>query len=246
MLRGPRRIEGALRVELPQAAAAHPGGPPRGLGDRGLEAPRGGHLRRGVPPHPPAARGDLGDRSGGAAHRRGRPGRARDRGVAARDPLGVPGVHPRAGHGAAKQIPMVFLTSNNTRELSEALKRRCLYLYVGYPDVERERDIILTRVPGISSALAEQIAQVVRSLRALDSEEGAVRLRDPRLGPHARRARARGDRRARRSRDAAHPAEVPVRHRAGHQGTPRSLEARCLTSSATSLANCAPRGYRCR
>ena len=63
---------------------------------------------------------------------------------------------------------MLFDVTNNTRELSEALKRRCLYLYVGYPDVERERDIILSRVPGISSALAEQIAQVVRSLRLLD------------------------------------------------------------------------------
>jgi len=75
---------------------------------------------------------------------------------------------PELGTVKAKQIPMVFLTSNNTRELSEALKRRCLYLYVGYPDVERERDIILSRVPGISSTLAEQIAQVVRSLRLLD------------------------------------------------------------------------------
>ena len=75
---------------------------------------------------------------------------------------------PEMGTVRAKQIPMVFLTSNNTRELSEALKRRCLYLYVAYPDVQRERDIILSRVPGISSALAEQIAMVVRSLRTLD------------------------------------------------------------------------------
>jgi MoxR-like ATPase len=63
---------------------------------------------------------------------------------------------------------MVFLTSNATRELSEALKRRCLYLHIGYPDVERERDIILSRVPGVTTALAEQIARVVRSLRDLD------------------------------------------------------------------------------
>jgi len=75
---------------------------------------------------------------------------------------------PELGTVRATQIPMVFLTSNNTRELSEALKRRCLYLYVGYPDVERERDIIVSRVPGISSTLAEQIARVVRSLRGLD------------------------------------------------------------------------------
>ena len=75
---------------------------------------------------------------------------------------------PELGTVKARQIPMVFLTSNNTRELSEALKRRCLYLYIGYPEVERERDIIVSRVPGISEALAEQIALVVRSLRSLD------------------------------------------------------------------------------
>jgi MoxR-like ATPase len=75
---------------------------------------------------------------------------------------------PELGTVRATHIPMVFLTSNATRELSEALKRRCLYLHIGYPDVERERDIILSRVPGVSSALAEQIARVVRSLRDLD------------------------------------------------------------------------------
>ncbi|MDE3092918.1 MAG: MoxR family ATPase [Acidobacteriota bacterium] len=75
---------------------------------------------------------------------------------------------PELGTLRARQIPMVFLTSNNTRELSEALKRRCLYLHVGYPDVERERDIIISRVPGISTALAQQIAQVVRTLRTMD------------------------------------------------------------------------------
>ncbi|HET8989681.1 MAG TPA: MoxR family ATPase [Acidimicrobiales bacterium] len=75
---------------------------------------------------------------------------------------------PELGTVRARQIPMVFLTSNNTRELSEALKRRCLYLYVGYPSIERERDIILARVPGVSAALATRIAQVVRSLRELD------------------------------------------------------------------------------
>jgi MoxR-like ATPase len=75
---------------------------------------------------------------------------------------------PELGTVRATQIPMVFLTSNNTRELSEALKRRCLYLYIGYPDVEREREIIVRRVPGISTALADQIAHVVRSIRSMD------------------------------------------------------------------------------
>ena len=67
-----------------------------------------------------------------------------------------------------KQRPMVFLTSNNTRELSEALKRRCLYLHVDYPELEREKEIVRVRVPEIDEDLAEQIAQVVRSIRSLD------------------------------------------------------------------------------
>ncbi len=75
---------------------------------------------------------------------------------------------PELGTVRARQIPLVFLTSNSTRELSEALKRRCLYLYVGYPDVARERAIIEARVPGVRTALAQQIAEVVRSLRQLD------------------------------------------------------------------------------
>jgi MoxR-like ATPase len=75
---------------------------------------------------------------------------------------------PELGTVKASQIPMVFLTSNNTRELSEALKRRCLFLHVGYPDVDRERLIVETRVPGISGELAEQIARIVRTLRAMD------------------------------------------------------------------------------
>ena len=75
---------------------------------------------------------------------------------------------PELGTIAAKQIPLVFLTSNNTRELSEALKRRCLFLHVDYPDMEREKEIVLTKVPGVSENLADQIARIVRSIRQLD------------------------------------------------------------------------------
>ena len=64
--------------------------------------------------------------------------------------------------------PIVLLTSNNTRELSEALKRRCLYLHIDYPDMEREKAIVRVRVPEIDEALADQIARVVRSIRALE------------------------------------------------------------------------------
>jgi MoxR-like ATPase len=75
---------------------------------------------------------------------------------------------PELGTVRATRLPMVFLTSNNTRELSEALKRRCLYLHIDYPDLEREREIVRTRVPGITDELADQVARIVRSLRTLE------------------------------------------------------------------------------
>ncbi len=75
---------------------------------------------------------------------------------------------PEMGTIVASQLPMVFLTSNNTRELSEALKRRCLFLHIDYPELEREKEIVVTKVEGISNNLAEQVARVVRSIRQLD------------------------------------------------------------------------------
>jgi MoxR-like ATPase len=75
---------------------------------------------------------------------------------------------PELGTVRATRLPMVFLTSNNTRELSEALKRRCLYLHIDYPDLDREREIVRSRVPGITEELADQVARIVRSLRTLE------------------------------------------------------------------------------
>jgi MoxR-like ATPase len=75
---------------------------------------------------------------------------------------------PELGTITATQIPLVFLTSNNTRELSEALKRRCLYLHVDYPQLEREKAIVLAKVPGITDSLADQVSRVVRSIRQMD------------------------------------------------------------------------------
>ncbi len=75
---------------------------------------------------------------------------------------------PELGTVSATQIPMVFLTSNNTRELSEALKRRCLFLHIDYPELEREKEIVLAKVPGISESLADQVARIVRSIRQLE------------------------------------------------------------------------------
>ena len=75
---------------------------------------------------------------------------------------------PELGTVTARHIPQVFLTSNNTRDLSEALKRRCLYLHLGHPSAEREAEIIQLRVPELAVHLAAQIAQLVAVLRGAD------------------------------------------------------------------------------
>jgi MoxR-like ATPase len=75
---------------------------------------------------------------------------------------------PEMGTITARHLPFVVLTSNNERELSEALKRRCLYLYVDYPSVEREKTIVLERVPGIAETLVDQVVRLVRSIRELE------------------------------------------------------------------------------
>jgi len=75
---------------------------------------------------------------------------------------------PELGTVEARRLPLVFLTSNNSRELSEALKRRCLYLHLDYPTPEREKEIVLARVPGVSEHLADQVARIVRTIRTLE------------------------------------------------------------------------------
>ena len=75
---------------------------------------------------------------------------------------------PEIGTVKATTTPMVFLTSNNTRDLSDALKRRCLHLYIPFPTVELEERIIQSRVPDIDDLLRHQLVQFVHSLRQLD------------------------------------------------------------------------------
>ncbi len=75
---------------------------------------------------------------------------------------------PELGTVTGTKQPFVLLTSNNTRELSEALKRRCLFLYLDYPDVEREKEIVLSRVPEAPEQLADQLVRIVRSLRQME------------------------------------------------------------------------------
>ncbi len=75
---------------------------------------------------------------------------------------------PELGTVTARHVPQVFLTSNNTRDLSEALKRRCLYLHLGYPSMEREAEIVQLHVPELGDHLASEIAALVAVLRGAD------------------------------------------------------------------------------
>lgn len=75
---------------------------------------------------------------------------------------------PELGTVSATRRPFVVLTSNATRELSEAVKRRCLYLHLDYPDAEREREIVTSQVPGLDEAVAFQLVEVVGRLRELE------------------------------------------------------------------------------
>jgi MoxR-like ATPase len=78
---------------------------------------------------------------------------------------------PEIGTIRATHIPQVILTGNRTRELSEALRRRCLYLYIDYPDFEKEWRIVKNKVPGIDNRLAEQICRFMQTLRTLRLEK---------------------------------------------------------------------------
>src|SRR5713226_5867592 len=75
---------------------------------------------------------------------------------------------PEIGTIKAESPPVVVLTSNRTRELHDALKRRCLYHWIGYPPAEREVEIVLIREPGVSQALARKVVAAVNRLRELD------------------------------------------------------------------------------
>jgi MoxR-like ATPase len=75
---------------------------------------------------------------------------------------------PELGTVAARQMPFVVLTSNRTRDLSEALRRRCLYLFIDFPDPERELEIVRLRVPGVREELARRVVAVVRYIRQMD------------------------------------------------------------------------------
>jgi MoxR-like ATPase len=75
---------------------------------------------------------------------------------------------PEIGTLKAKHVPLVILTSNNSREMSDALKRRCLHLYIDFPESEREMEIIKLKVPGVGMQLAEEVVRLLHRVRKLD------------------------------------------------------------------------------
>ena len=147
VLRGPRRQHRGLRVELPAPDARDPAarGPRR---DR--QGDRARHLRPRVPAQAAAAPGARGHRRrrAGPADRRDRPRRRGVRGVPARDPVRLPGHGPRDRHDPRRRRPpRVVLTSNRTREVHDALKRRCLYHWIDYPTASKEFEIVVHARP---------------------------------------------------------------------------------------------------
>jgi MoxR-like ATPase len=79
---------------------------------------------------------------------------------------------PELGTIHATQLPVVVLTSNNTREVPDALKRRCLHLYIDFPSKKQELDIVRMKVPNIAEKLADEVVEIVQSVRKLDLKKG--------------------------------------------------------------------------
>ena len=75
---------------------------------------------------------------------------------------------PEIGTFKAKRVPLVFLTSNDAREMSDALKRRCLHLWIDYPSADLEVSILDTKIPGIEQRLAEDVVELMNKIRDLD------------------------------------------------------------------------------
>ena len=109
--------------------------------------------------------------AGGAADRRDRPRRRRLRGVPARAARRRERDDPRDRHDPATHPPIIVLTSNRTRDLHDAVKRRCLYHWIDYPTPQREVEIVRRRVKGASETLAVQVANAVSRMRDSDVQK---------------------------------------------------------------------------
>ena len=119
---------------------------------------------------------------------------------------------PELGTLQARHIPGVLLTSNNTRELSEALKRRCLYLFIDYPDAEAELRIVRLKVPDLAPKLARDAVGPGAAAARAGPEEAAQRQRDPGLGQGAADAQRRQPGQGHRGQHPDRPAQARGRH----------------------------------
>ena len=217
VLRRPRRQPGGLRMELRAPAARDPA-------DGSRAAPSIARRRRGelfdarflIKRPLLQALSERTARAAGAADRRARSRRRRVRGVPARAAGRLPDHRfPSSERSARQTPPIVIITSNRTRELHDALKRRCLYFWIDLPDFDKELRIVTAKVPQAPRRLAEQVTAFVQELRAaelykpagvsetLDWVAALVAL--DRDGARSRRRRP----------DARHPAEEPGGHSGG-------------------------------
>ena len=123
---------------------------------------------------------------------------------------------PEMGTIAAVRRPLVVLTSNATRELSEAIKRRCLFLHIDYPDAEREREIVVSQVPEVEDDAGRPDRRGGGQAARHGAAQGAVDRGDHRLGAHPRRARHRHPGRRRHRPDPRRRAQARERPRPRH------------------------------
>ena len=122
---------------------------------------------------------------------------------------------PELGTVRAAEPPIVVLTSNRTREIHDALKRRCLYHWIAYPDAERELAILRARAPEVPEVLSQQIVALRAEAARHRAFQAARRGRDARLGQRAGRPRPDRARAGRGQRDPRRAAQVPGRRRGG-------------------------------
>ena len=142
---------------------------------------------------------------------------------------------PELGRIEARTHPVVLLTSNNSRELTEALKRRCLYLWLDYPELEHELEIVRLHAPELSETVARRLVEVIGMVRDARPEEAALDRRVDRLGARAAAARRTGHRRRHLQRDDVGDRQAPHRHGHGRRAgrAEAALARRCRLSATT-------------
>ena len=187
----------------------------------GAPIARGRAVLGALPRPAPAPAGDrpLGARRG-AADRRDRPRRRRVRGLPPRAPVRLRGHRSRAGQIRAAVPPIVVLTSNRTRDVHDALKRRCLYHWIDHPDFEREVAILRRKAPAADAGLAGQVAGAGGELPRARSLQATGRRRDHRLGQRARPSRRGATRRGDGRGDPGRRPQVPGGPGPGRRGRP--------------------------